>query len=385
MDTAPNAPGKIGTPVDVQAAMTYLGLLGGWITGRRAELDALDATILDSPDRAQLTNDMMLSLSVWQAIKNRYDLLLATWDSGRVGPTEQLRLSALIWGHLDDTLPDSGSPTPSSAAISGLSVSLPEACRLSDAMAGQLRSRLNRNPQSDQLAGRLRDLRAQVERLRDQAKLEPPATQPAVLAQVEDISARTEDLGQKADRGGDIGGLLGPLEIRAATMERDLIVGNTKRRQAQDKLARARELREALELREKALSDLVAQAVASVTPAPKYAVPNVDALGPVPSSASLLDGYLGKLGAVSRAMQVVQDAYSTALDERTALANRRTQEVSTAQRAGVASDADVAALGTVIESFLARRPAPTQVVASLIDAYAGAVRMLTASEQGGQS
>ncbi len=385
MDTAPNAPGKIGTPVDVQAAMTYLGLLGGWITGRRAELDALDATILDSPDRAQLTNDMMLSLSVWQAIKNRYDLLLATWDSGRVGPTEQLRLSALIWGHLDDTLPDSGSPTPSSAAISGLSVSLPEACRLSDAMAGQLRSRLNRNPQSDQLAGRLRDLRAQVERLRDQAKLEPPATQPAVLAQVEDISARTEDLGQKADRGGDIGGLLGPLEIRAATMERDLIVGNTKRRQAQDKLARARELREALELREKALSDLVAQAVASVTPAPKYAVPNVDALGPVPSSASLLDGYLGKLGAVSRAMQVVQDAYSTALDERTALANRLTQEVSTAQRAGVASDADVAALGTVIESFLARRPAPTQVVASLIDAYAGAVRMLTASEQGGQS
>ena len=328
---------------------------------------------------------MMLSLSVWQAIKNRYDLLLATWDSGRVGPTEQLRLSALIWGHLDDTLPDSGSPTPSSAAISGLSVSLPEACRLSDAMAGQLRSRLNRNPQSDQLAGRLRDLRAQVERLRDQAKLEPPATQPAVLAQVEDISARTEDLGQKADRGGDIGGLLGPLEIRAATMERDLIVGNTKRRQAQDKLARARELREALELREKALSDLVAQAVASVTPAPKYAVPNVDALGPVPSSASLLDGYLGKLGAVSRAMQVVQDAYSTALDERTALANRLTQEVSTAQRAGVASDADVAALGTVIESFLARRPAPTQVVASLIDAYAGAVRMLTASEQGGQS
>ena len=385
MDTAPNAPGKIGTPVDVQAAMTYLGLLGGWITGRRAELDALDATILDSPDRAQLTNDMMLSLSVWQAIKNRYDLLLATWDSGRVGPTEQLRLSALIWGHLDDTLPDSGSPTPSSAAISGLSVSLPEACRLSDAMAGQLRSRLNRNPQSDQLAGRLRDLRAQVERLRDQAKLEPPATQPAVLAQVEDISARTEDLGQKADRGGDIGGLLGPLEIRAATMERDLIVGNTKRRQAQDKLARARELREALELREKALSDLVAQAVASVTPAPKYAVPNVDALGPVPSSASLLDGYLGKLGAVSRAMQVVQDAYSTALDERTALANRLTQEVSTAQRAGVASDADVAALGTVIESFLARRPAPTQGVASLIDAYAGAVRMLTASEQGGQS
>jgi len=385
MDTAPAAPGKLGTPVEVQDAMTYLGLLGAWIQQRRTELDALDATILATPDRAQLTNDMMLSLSVWQAIKNRYDLLLATWDSGRVGPTERERLSALIWGHLDDTLPDSGSPTPGSAAISGLSVSLPEACRLSDALAGQLRSRLNRSPEADQLGGRLRDLRAQVERLRDQAKLEPPATQPAVLAQVEDISARTEDLAGKSDRGGDIGGLLGPLEIRAATMERDLIVGNTKRRQAQDKLARARELLEALQLRETALNDLVNRTVESVTPAPKYAVPNVAALGPVPSSASQLDGYLVKLGSVSKAMQIVQDAYGKALDDRKALTDRLSHEVSTAQQAGVASDADVAALGGVVESFLARRPAPTQVVASLLDAYAAAVRMLAARDQGGQS
>ena len=385
MDTAPNAPGKLGTPVEVQEAMTYLGLLGAWIQQRRTELDALDATILATPDRAQLTNDMMLSLSVWQAIKNRYDLLLATWDSGRVGPTERARLSALIWGHLDDTLPDSGPPTPGSAAISGLSVSLPEACRLSDALAGQLRSRLNRSPEADQLGGRLRDLRAQVERLRDQAKLEPPATQPAVLAQVEDISARTEDLAGKSDRGGDIGGLLGPLEIRAATMERDLIVGNTKRRQAQDKLARARELLEALQLRETALNDLVTRTVESVTPAPKYAVPNVAALGPVPSSASQLDGYLVKLGSVSKAMQIVQDAYGKALDDRKALTDRLSHEVSTAQQAGVASDADVAALGGVVESFLARRPAPTQVVASLLDAYAVVVRLLAARDQGGQS
>lgn len=385
MDTAPNAPGKLGTPVEVQEAMNYLGLLGAWIQQRRTELDALDATILATPDRAQLTNDMMLSLSVWQAIKNRYDLLLSTWDSGRVGPTERARLSALIWGHLDDTLPDSGPPAPGSAAISGLSVSLPEACRLSDALAGQLRSRLNRSPQADQLAGRVRDLRAQAERLRDQAKLEPPATRSSVLAQVEDISARADDLARKSDRGGDIGGLLGPLEIRAATMERDLIVGNTKRRQAQDKLGRARQQLEALQLREIALNDLVTRTVESVTPAPKYAVPTLAALGPVPSSASQLDGYLVKLGAVSKAMQMVQDTYGKALDDRAALAARLTHEVSTAQRAGVAGDADVAALGAVVESFLARRPTPTQVVASLLDAYAAAVRLLAARDQGGRS
>ena len=383
MDSAPAAPGRMGTPVEVQEAMTYLGRLGAWITQRRLELDELDAMILASPDRAALTNDMMLSLSVWQAIKTRYDLLLVTWDSGRVGPTERERLSALIWGRLDDAVP--GSPTSAPAALSGLSVSLPEACRLSDALAGQLRSRLNRSPQNDQLTARLRDLRAQVERLRDQARLEPPVSQPTVLTQVEDISARTEDLASRADRGGDIGGLLGPLEIRAATMERDLIVGNTKRRQAQDKLARARELRASLERRTTELSGLVAEAVGSVTPAPKYAVPNVDALGPVPSSLSELDAYLGRLGAVSRAMQVVQDAYSKALNDRTALAARFEEEVSTARGAGVADDPDVTALARVVAAFLARRPTPTQVVASLVDTYAAAVRTLAAAEEGGRA
>lgn len=383
MDSAPAAPGRMGIPVEVQEAMTYLGRLGAWITQRRLELDELDAMILASPDRAALTNDMMLSLSVWQAIKTRYDLLLVTWDSGRVGPTERERLSALIWGRLDDAVP--GSPTSAPAALSGLSVSLPEACRLSDALAGQLRSRLNRSPQNDQLTARLRDLRAQVERLRDQARLEPPVSQPTVLTQVEDISARTEDLASRADRGGDIGGLLGPLEIRAATMERDLIVGNTKRRQAQDKLARARELRASLERRKTELSGLVAEAVGSVTPAPKYAVPNVDALGPVPSSLSELDAYLGRLGAVSRAMQVVQDAYSKALNDRTALAARFEEEVSTARGAGVADDPDVTALARVVAAFLARRPTPTQVVASLVDTYAAAVRTLAAAEERGRA
>lgn len=384
MDTAPAAPGRLGTPVEIQDAMTYLGLLGSWIPQRRAELDELDATILTSPDRS-LTSDMMLSLSVWQAIKNRYDLLLATWDSGRVGPTERERLSALIWGRLDDTLPDSGSPTPGSAAISGLSVSLPEACRLSDALAGQLRSRLNRSPQADQLAARVRDLRAQVERLRDQAALEPPATRPGVLATVEDLATRANDLAAKSDRGGDIGGLIGPVEIQAATLERDLIVGNTKRRQAVDKLARARELRDALELREQALATLVQHVVTTVTPAPKYAVPDVSALGDIPSSASKLDAYLTKLGAVSNAMQVVQDAYGKALDAHTTLTERLAAELAAAQAAGVAGDADLAALAAVAQSFLTRRPAPAQVVATLLDAYADAVQLLSPANPGGSS
>ena len=40
-------------------------------------------------------------MALWKAVADRYDLLVATWDSGRVGPTELERLSTLVWGRLD--------------------------------------------------------------------------------------------------------------------------------------------------------------------------------------------------------------------------------------------------------------------------------------------
>lgn len=377
MSTAPAAPGRLGQPLQAQAAMTYLGELSTWVSERRAELDELDSLILASPDGAQLTNDMVLALSVWQAAKSRYDLLVATWDSGRVGPQQLERLSSLIWGRLDDTLPDSASPTAASAAVSGLSVSLPEACRLSDALAAQLRSKLVRTPGADQMTLRVRDLRAQLERLRDQVRLEPPVSRDAAAATVSSLAARAEDLAEKLSRGGDIGGLLGPLEIQAATLERDLIVGNTKRRQASDKLSRAREMREALALREAALTDLVARTVATVVPAPKYAVPQVEALGPVPSSASALDGYLARLGQVSNAMQVVQDAYSKALDSHTELTGRLEAVQAQARAKGLGGDADLAALGDLAGRFLRRSPSPVGVVETLLAAYSETVAVMT--------
>ena len=377
MSTAPTAPGRLGQPVEAQAAMAYLGQLGVWVSERRAELDELDSLILAAPDNATLTKDMVLSLSVWQAIKNRYDLLLATWDSGRVGPQQQEQLSSLIWGRLDDPLPDSASPNPASAAVSGLSVSLPEACRLSDALVSQLRTKLVRSPGADQLTLRLRDLRAQLERLRDQAKLEPPSSQEQALAKINQMAARTDDLSERLSRGGDIGGMLGPLEIQAATMERDLIVGNTLRRQARDKLGRARELREALVLRERALTDLVNQVVAAVSPAPKYAVPNVAGLGPIPSSASQLDGYLARLTQVSNAMQVVQEAYSQALELRSELARRLETLRHQARPLGLEQDANHAALDQLIQRYLDRSPTPLKLVDHLMGAYDEAVRMMS--------
>ena len=358
--SAPTAPGRLGEPVQPQAMIGYLAELDAWTAARRSELAALDAEILGRRLSA-LTPDMQLSLALWQAVKSRYDLLLVTWDSGRVGPAECARLSSLIWGRLD-------TGAAPSAQLAGMAVSLPEACRLSDALVAQLRQKLNLDPNAEQLARRLRDLRAQLERIREQIRIEPPASADAARVQVERLAARTSELEAKRERGGDIGGLLGPLEIDAARYERDLIVGGAQRRENRDALARARELTEELSAREQALRQLVANTVAAVSPAPKYAVPDVEALGPVPNTRSAIDAHLARLDQVARAMQVVQDAYAGALAERDAVAALVPALRAKAEALGQAGDADFVALTDAAERLLARRPAPMAVVRQLLPA-----------------
>ena len=107
------------------------------------------------------TGDILLSMALWKAVSDRYELLLATWNSGRGGATELMRMSTLIWGRLD------------ASTASGLSVSLPEACRLSDALLSQLRVKLGLDPSGMEITERIRQLRAQMERIREQIDLEP--------------------------------------------------------------------------------------------------------------------------------------------------------------------------------------------------------------------
>jgi hypothetical protein len=92
-------------------------------------------------------------------------------------------------------------------------------------------------------------------------------------------------------------------------------VGASNRRAHAHDEARARALRAELEARGAALHDLAARCVAQVTPAPRLAVPEVSALGPVPADPRAVDAYLVRLDAVGRAMTVAQDAYASALAE----------------------------------------------------------------------
>ena len=116
--TAPVAPGRLGQPLAAPDALRYLEALGTWRDERRAELDMLDQAALEAADRSAYTGDMLLSMALWKAVADRHDLLVATWDSGRVGQTELERLATLVWGRLDSTLV-SRSQAPPGAAPGG--------------------------------------------------------------------------------------------------------------------------------------------------------------------------------------------------------------------------------------------------------------------------
>ncbi len=385
---APTAPGRLGQPVDAVLASRYLTDLETWVRLRRHELDELDAAVLSSgvasagggrpadsgADGAfgQLTSDIALSLMVWKAVSDRMALLRAVWDGGRVGHAERERLATLIWGRLDATLDPAlitrgGQPAKDMAA--GLAVSLPEACRLSDALAGQLRARLRLDPAADANATRIRELRAQVERTRDQVALEPAVSRPAAAAQLTGLASRVDDLYAKAQRGGDVGGLLGPLEIEVAKLERDLIVGSAKRRDARDLVQRARDLRADLVAREAALAQLADRCVSRVAPAPRLAVPDVDALGPVPNTPDALQTYLVRLDRVGKALGFAQERYSAALDEHAQLAGRLEALAAKAASLGLADHPDLTTAGQLAGQTLARRPAPMPVCHSLLALY----------------
>jgi hypothetical protein len=374
---APVAPGRLGTPVDLQAALVYLEALGRWRDDRRRELDQLDQAALAAPKPGEaqggggsVTGDIMLSLALWKAVSDRYELLVALWDSGRVGLTERERMSSLIWGRLDATM-DPGLISRSTVpGDSALAVSLPEACRLSDALASQLRVRLGLEVSGERVTAHIRELRAQMERIREQVDLEPAgaAQQEAAVVQSR-LARRLKEIVDKAARGGDVGGLLGPFEIEAATFERDLIVGGVRRREAGALVRRAREQRQTLEAREVELNAVVQRCVATVQPAPRYAVPDVDALGPVPNTTARLEAYIGRLGQVARAMTLAETAYRRALAEHEELAGRLEALHAKAVATGLADRDDVARSYAMASQALAARPCRMELATQLVTLY----------------
>jgi len=197
-----------------------------------------------------------------------------------------------------------------------------------------------------------------------------------------------KEIADKAGRGGDVGGLLAVLELEASKFERDLIVNGALRRQSGAKVEQARVLRADLEVREGALALLVDSCVAAVDPSPNYAVPDIDALGPVPNTPTLLDAYLHRLQQVSRAMTHAQDAYTRALNQRDELVSRLDGYRAKARALGLADDPDLALVDQLATRTLTRSPVrmgiATQVVA-LYQTYVQAGRPQPARSSSSQA
>ncbi|WP_151524195.1 hypothetical protein [Serinicoccus kebangsaanensis] len=362
---APVAPGSLGADVPDTELLAYLDAMLRWKDQRRTELAALDQAALEveePAERASLTPDVTLSMTLWQAVADRLALIQATWDSGRVGEQERRRITTLVWGTLEQ---------PGTRGTQALAVSLPEACRLSDSLASSLRSRLRLDGADPDLTGRLRALRQQVERIADQVALIPGSRRSSAEVAHAELDQRLTDVTDRAARGADVGGLLAPLESRAATVERDLIVAASARAHA--KADHAQATREVAELtaRGQAVLSLAHRARSTVAPAPRLGVPDVSALGDVPTGLGELTAYRGRLARVERALGVAQSEYAAALarlDELTERAHR--------VREALADETAMLALAEQTDTLLQTRPTDLTRLEALVQAQESFVKAL---------
>jgi hypothetical protein len=132
---------------------------------------------------------------------------------------------------------------------------------------------------------------------------------------------------------------------------------------------RAREQRADLEAREVALRSIVDDCVRRVDPAPRYAVPETAALGPVPNTLGELESYLRRLDQVSRAMTIAQTAYAKALHDHEELDSRLEAYRAKAVAKGVAEVPDVARTYDLARSVLDQRPSRTVLAEQLLTVY----------------
>ena len=355
--TLPIAPGSAQTPPTAQQMLSYLDQLGRWVADCRVAIDRIDQKV-QAANPGQGTQDIAMTLTVWQAVSTRHNDLLKVWDSGRVTEIELKKLGALIWGNLNDML----TPGATISSGGGLALSLPEACRMLEALISQLTSRLQLANLPTEASTRIAALRAQLERIRTQSALDPPDVRQNTEAAIANLADDLTRMIAVADRGGDIGGVLGPLEVRAARLERDLIVGHAERAMLTDKIKQAKTRLAELVAREESVTELAARTRASLTPAPKYAVPRLAALGEVPATSAELDDYLSRLEQVAKALDMVQQANLQALARKDQLSDRL-------QRVTTADDPLANSLRAQIRGLLDQSPAQLTVIEPLITAY----------------
>ncbi|MBT0767939.1 hypothetical protein KIH74_03330 [Kineosporia sp. J2-2] len=350
---APPAPGSLGQAIGVDELRAYLGALGTWRSGRKRELDQIDAAALRSDEPDSYTGDLKLAMTMWQSVSDRWTRLTEIWDSGRVGPQQQEEMSRVIWG--------------TAGGAGSIGVSLVEACRLSDALTATLRARLSFDPTAADLVARIQATRATLERCAEQ--LAGHSARPATLPDLDALTRQLDELAGRARRGSDVSGPFAAIEVAAARAERDLIVAAAAHRDLGRDYRAALARRRELEAEAGQLEKLVERTRLAVVPAPKLVVPDVSRLGRVPQTRADLDGFRHRLDRVASAMQQVRDTYTSALGEPAELRGLLSASAAKARANGRAEDPLVALVGQQAEAALSAVPCRIHEARNLVDNY----------------
>ena len=347
---APTPPAGPGEQPEDRAVDHYLSELARWRMRREHELSALDEVTRTHPDRDALNEDVTASMTLYHAIAQRHDLLMASWEDVRDGDGEREWVSTLLWGVLE--MPD-GDPQ-------ALALGLPDALRMSDALAASLRARTGADGEELPVRQRVAALRADLDRLADAVAGDDGAER---LAQAR---LRLDALGPRADEEALVE--IGELESELAGLERALLVAAAEEAHGTADLDQARAEREHLVAKGEAVRALAARVLESVRPAPTLGIPDVSALGEVPTEESELTAYVGNLERVGRALDQAHATYAAALAEYADLADRAERLASTLAGCGAPTSVDLSGMLTAAKESLHNKPADVRRAAALVAA-----------------
>jgi hypothetical protein len=370
---APEPPAGPGEPLAQVPLTHYLQELGRWRVRRQRELDILDEVAAARDDSDETADDLTLSMALWHAAAQRYDLLVtAAESSGPGGPDADTRerINRLVWGLIEQP----GTETHN------LSLSLPQACQLSDALASALRSRLQVDNSAGIVADRVHAVQARVARVSELVADLPEddrEEEQARLASLEEGLARLEAHLQAAEAGrpdtpgpqdADLRPELGRLESLAAITERDLILDAVRRAHGRADPEHVARVREELVTTADAVRVLAGRALDTLDPAPHLAIPDVEALGEVPQDRAELTAYLAGLERVDRALEQAHITYAAALARHTELLDRAEALAATLSGTGAPTSVDLAGMLSRTIEALHNVPADLQRAAALIGA-----------------
>lgn len=370
---APPPPAEPGEDPEVGAITRYVSELARWRMRRDHELRALDELTRAHDDRDDLEADLTESMTLFHAIAQRHDLLLATWQDGGTGggPDPELDegqrdwVGQLVWGVLE--MPDGDARA--------LSLPLPDALRLSDAMASALRGRLGTDEDDLPVKERLERAGEHLDLVRSHLVDRDGLPDGDRFAErLEHAQARLAELGGREDEG--VVGDLAPILSEIAAIDRGAITTRTTHAHQVAGREQATTERDHLLARGEAVRTLAEKVLNAINPAPRLGIPDVEALGEVPEEGPALEAYVGNLERVARALEQAHSTYAAALSEYADLADRAERLAHTLAGCGAPTSVDLAGMLTATKECLHTQPADVRRASALIAAQEAYLDML---------